>query len=79
MSQRAPLSRAKEPDWCVAASGVGTYRSRVLMPRATYGEERREAVILKVTVYTCTLFLRHHKRKYPMSEASIHKIKKSRM
>jgi hypothetical protein len=42
MSQRAPLSRAKEPDWCVAASGVGTYISRVLMPRATCGRRKKK-------------------------------------
>lgn len=33
MSQRATLSRAREPDWWVAAKGVGTYISRVLMPK----------------------------------------------
>lgn len=35
MSQRATLSRAREPDWWVAARGVGTYISRVLMPKPT--------------------------------------------
>lgn len=49
MSQRAPLSRAREPDWCVAARGVGTYISRVLMPKATCCRRRRKVVILKVT------------------------------
>ena len=35
MSQRATLSTAREPDWWVAAKGVGTYISRVLMPKPT--------------------------------------------
>lgn len=50
MSQRAPLSRAKEPDWCVAAKGVGTYISRVLMPKATcvYAKASRVAAALLV-------------------------------
>lgn len=41
MSQSAMLSRAREPDWCVAARGVGTYISRVLMPRPTCRGGRR--------------------------------------
>lgn len=35
MSQRAALRTAREPDWWVAAKGVGTYISRVLMPKPT--------------------------------------------
>lgn len=34
-TQMANERRATEPDWCVAASGVGTYSNRVLIPRAT--------------------------------------------
>lgn len=50
MSQRAPLSSAKEPVWCVAARGVGTYISRVLMPKVTCcRKKKRKLVILKVT------------------------------
>lgn len=41
MSHSAMLSRAREPDWCVAATGVGTYSSRVLMPRPTCQRGRR--------------------------------------
>lgn len=43
MSQRAPLSSAKEPDWCVAARGVGTYISRVLMPKVTCCRKKKKA------------------------------------
>ena len=41
MSQRATLSRAREPDWWVAAKGVGTYISRVLMPKPTCHKEKQ--------------------------------------
>lgn len=34
-SHRATLSNAREPDWWMAAKGVGTYSSSVLMPRVT--------------------------------------------
>lgn len=35
ISHTAILSNIKEPDWWVAAKGVGTYRSNVLIPRVT--------------------------------------------
>ena len=41
MSQRAALSRAREPDWWAAAKGVGTYVSRVLMPKPTCHREEQ--------------------------------------
>lgn len=35
--------RATEPDWWVAASEVGTYSNRVLMPRATWRAQTNSA------------------------------------
>lgn len=61
MSQRAPLSRAKEPDWCVAASGVGTYISRVLMPRATCAYAKASRVTAAILVLRGRGILRDRK------------------
>lgn len=41
-TQMAKERRATEPDWWVAARDVGTYSSRVLMPRATCRGQRGE-------------------------------------
>lgn len=54
-----------------------------LLPLALFGachwtKQGCVQVILKVTAHTATVSLRHYKCMYPMSEASIHKIKKSR-
>lgn len=40
-TQMANVRRATEPDWWVAASGVGTYSKSVLMPRATWRAQKQ--------------------------------------
>jgi len=44
-TQMAKERRATEPDWWVAARDVGTYSSRVLMPRATCRGQRRGRLV----------------------------------
>lgn len=47
-TQMASERRATEPDWWVAASGVGTYSNSVLMPRATWGGANKKSAVKNV-------------------------------